>query len=196
MMTKGRQLLLQGAVGLALVVSAHPVHSESQPPSAPPSSKAVEALRLIESQDPYQRELGFLRLEALREPSTADAIRKYVTHKDPEVRAYTLRALAAIEGPQAVPVLLNALRTEKQPKVRRAALLGLEPLQKSDPQILQAFLKALRDKDTEVRMAAVDIVSRIDVPEAREAILLRNKRERRRDVRRVLQMAVKRIGQP
>ena len=111
------------------------------------------------------------------------------------MRAYAFRALAAIEGAQAVPLLLEALRTDKQPRVRRAALLGLEPLQQSDPNILPAFIKALRDKDTEVRMAAVDIVSRVDDPRAREAILLRNKRERRRDVRRVLSMAMRRLGQ-
>ena len=180
------------AVGLSLTASA----ACEEPPSATPSPKAVEALRLVESKDPYQQQLGFLRLEALREISTAPLIRQYVTHRDPEMRAYVLRALAAIEGAHAVPLLLETLRTEKQPRVRRAALLGLEPLQQSDPNILPAFIKALRDKDTEVRMAAVDIVSRVDDPWAREAILLRNKRERRRDVRRVLSMAMRRLGKP
>ena len=179
-------------VGLSFTASA----ACEEPPSATPSPKAVEALRLVESKDPYQQQLGFLRLEALRENSTAGIIRKYVTHRDPEMRAYALRALAAIEGAHAVPLLLEALRTEKPPRVRRAALLGLEPLQQSDPQILPAFIKALRDKDTEVRMAAVDIVSRVADPRAREAILLRNKRERRRDVRRVLSMAMRRLGKP
>ena len=180
------------AVGLSLTASA----ACEEPPSATPSPKAVEALQLIESKDPYQQQLGFLRLEALREASTAPLIRKYVTHRDPEMRAYAFRALAAIEGVQAVPLLLETLRIEKQPRVRRAILLGLEPLQQGDPQILPVFIKALRDKDTEVRMAAVDIVSRVDDPRAREAILLRNKRERRRDVRRVLSMAMRRLGQP
>jgi hypothetical protein len=166
-----------------------------EPVSTTPSPKAVEALRLIESTDPYRQQLGFLRLEALRETSTVPLIRKYLMHRDPELRAYVLRALAAIEGAPAVPTLLAALRTDKQPLVRRAALLGLEPLQQSDPNILPAFIKALRDKKTEVRMVAVDIVSRVDDPRAREAILLRNKRERRRDVRRVLSIAMRRLGQ-
>ena len=168
----------------------------AEPVSTTPSPKAVEALRLVESKDPYQQQLGFLRLEALREPATVPMIRAYLTHREPQMRAYVVRALAAIEGVAAVPTLLDALRTDKQALVRRAALLGLEPLQATDPNILPAFIKALRDKDTEVRMSAVDVVSRIDDPRAREAILLRNKREHRRDVRRVLNLAMRRLSQP
>jgi HEAT repeat protein len=180
------------AAGLTMTASA----ACEEPPSATPSPKAVEALQRVESTDPYQQQLGFLRLEALREVSAVPLIQPYVTHRDPDMRAYALRALAAIEGAQAVPLLLESLRTEKQPRVRREALLGLEPLQQGDPNILPAFIRALRDKNTEVRMAAVDVVSRIDDPRAREAILLRNKRERRRDVRRVLSLAMRRLGQP
>jgi len=165
-------------------------------PAAAPSPKAVEAIRLLESSDPYQRELGFLRLEALREAATVPAIRRYLDDRNLNMRAYSLRALAAIEGTQAVPLLLERLRTDREPTVRRAALLGLEPLAKGNPEALAAFLSALRDHDTQVRMAAVDIVSRIDDPKAREALLERNRREHRRDVRRVLNMAMKRIGQP
>ena len=167
-----------------------------EPASTAPSPQAVAAFQLVESKDPYQQQLGFLRLEALRETGTAPLIRGYLTHREPEMRAYALRALAAIEGAAAVPTLLEALKTDKQPLVRRAALLGLEPLQSTDPNILPAFIRALRDRKTDVRMTAVDVVSRIDDPKAREAILLRNKRERRRDVRRVLSLAMKRLGQP
>lgn len=158
-----------------------------------PSPKAAEAMHLLNSSDPYDRQLGFLRLEALREPATVPTITPYLDSRDPELRAQSLRALAAIQGPQAVPVLLQRLKSDHHPRVRRAALLGLEPFQTSSPEILPAFIKALRDRHTEVRMAAVDVVSRIDEPQAREAILLRYRRERRRDVRRVLELAIKRV---
>ena len=183
-------------VFLSVVLMRSPAVRGEEVPSTSPSPKAIEAMRLMGSDDPYQQELGFLRLEALREPSTADAVRGYLTSLNPDTRAYSLRALAAIEGAAAVPQLLEALRTEKQPRVRRAALLGLEPLQPTNPEILPAFLKALRDRKPEVRMTAVDIVSRIDDPRAREAILLRNKREHERDVQRVLELAMKRLGTP
>lgn len=163
-------------------------------PAREPSPRAAEAMRLLDSEDLYQRQVGFLRLEALREPATLEKIRSYLDHKNPEVRAYSLRAVAAIEGAPAIPQLLRRLQAERQPRVRRAALLGLEPMIGQDPAVLPALLVALRDRSTEVRMAAVDVVSRIDDPKAREAIRLRHRREWRRDVRRVLQAAIQRVG--
>ncbi len=177
---------------VAFTAAPGSVWSEDHPAKAP-SPKAMEALQALESRDEYERQKGFLHLEALREPATAETIRRYLHHKDPEMRAYSLRALAAIEGAQAVPTLLESLKTEKHPRVRRAALLGLEPLQPASPEILPAFIAALRDHDTQVRMTAVDIVSRLKDPRAKAAILERNKREGRRDVRRVLALAMKRL---
>jgi ribosome-associated translation inhibitor RaiA len=183
-------------VALACLLTLAPSAAGEEAQVSSPSPNAVEALQLVESKDPYQQQLGFLRLEALRETGTAPLIRNYLTHREPEMRAYALRALAAIEGPASVPTLLNALKTDNDALVRRAALLGLEPLHATHPEVLPAFIKALRDRKTDVRMAAVDVVSRIDDPRAREAILLRNKRERRRDVRRVLSLAMQRLGRP
>jgi HEAT repeat protein len=171
-------------------------YAAGEEPASPtaPSPPAAEAIRLLESEDPYHRQLGFLRLEALRELSTLDTIKRYLESGDPEMRAYSLRALAAIEGAPSVQRLIETLKTDKHPRVRRAALLGLEPLQQSDPRILPALMASLRDRNSGVRMTAVDIVSRIDHAMAREAILVRNKRERNRDVRRVLSLAMKRLG--
>lgn len=161
---------------------------------AKPSAAAAEALRLLESEDLYQRQTGFLRLEALREPATLPAIRGYLSHRDPEVRAYSLRAIAAIGGVASIPTLLEALRSDKHERVRRSAILGLEPFAVSDPAVLPAFLSALKDRSPQVRMSAVDVVSRINDPRAREAIRQRRRRERNGDVRRVLKAAVARSG--
>jgi HEAT repeat protein len=165
-------------------------------PPAWASERADEAAALTESGDPYQRQLGFLRLEALREPGTTALIRHHLASRDPALRAYAVRAFAAIDGAAAVPMLLQALRTDRDPEVRRAALLGLEPLQPSRTDILPAFIKALRDKKTEVRMTAVDIVSRINDPQAKDAIRARAKRERNRNVRRALIAALRRLEGP
>ena len=178
------------AVAMALVVT-HAARAEDAKPVSP---EAADALALLGSGDAYERQKGFLRLEALRDPGTVDAIRPYVDSKDPELRAYSLRALAAIEGVRVVPLLLERLRSDQHPRVRRAALLGLEPLAGGAPTILPALIAALRDRKTEVRMAAIDIVSRIDDPRAREAIAVRTRRERDRDVRRVLALAAKRMA--
>lgn len=190
----GRSLFVGGVAAVLLMCpSAGGEEAVSAPSADGPSPQAVAAMHLLEATDLYQRQLGFLRLEALREPSTLETIRAYISHRDPQTRAYSLRALAAIEGVPAIPVLLHALRTDKYPRVRRAALLALEPLARNDAEVLPALLDALRDWSPEVRMAAVDIVSRINDPRAREAILIRYRRERVRDVRRVLTLAMKRL---
>ena len=181
--------------GLACItLSVCQVLSAEEPPAAAPSPRAAEAIQLLGSRDSYQQELGFLRLEALREPATVEVVRRYLTNRDPDTRAYSVRALAAIQGVKAAPSLLGQLKTEKHPRVRRALLLGLEPFALADSAVLPALIESLRDHDTQVRMTAVDIVSRVDHPRAREAILVRYKREGRRDVRRILEQAMKRIG--
>ena len=191
----GQLVTIGGMVCGALLFGAVQGVSADEPSVslAPPSPRAVDAMRLLTSGDPYQRQLGFLRLEALREMSTVATIRTYATSRDPQTRAYSLRAVAAVEGAPAIPWLLEAWKRERDPLVRRAVLLGLEPLQRDEPHLLSVFLKALQDRNLEVSMAAVDIVSRIDDPRAREAIRSRWKRERRRDVRRVLALALKRL---
>ena len=158
------------------------------------SPRAVEALDLVSSDDRYKQELGFLRLEALREPASIPAILPYASHKDPELRAGGVRALAAIQGIESCPLLLDRIQHDPHPRVRRAAMLGIEPFVESDPKILPIMIERLQDRDATVRMTAVDIVSRIADPAAREAILQRNKREGRRDVRRVLDLAMKRMS--
>jgi ribosome-associated translation inhibitor RaiA len=191
-----RRPALEGLVALALSLSAASPAVRGEEGAVPiqPSPKAVEAMQLLDSEDAYQRQLGFLRLEALREPATVPIILRHLGSKDPEIRAYSLRAVAAIQGAAAVPLLLETLKADKHPKVRRAALLGLEPFVLADPDVMPSLIRALRDRKPVVRMTAIDIVSRIDHPQAREAILLRNRRERHRDVRRVLKLAVERIG--
>lgn len=164
-----------------------------QPPQAL-SAHAAEALDLLESSDPYKQEVGFLRLEALREQASVPLILPYASHKDPELRAGAVRALAAIEGAEAVALLIDRIAHDPHPRVRRAAMLGIEPFLDSNPKILPLLIEKLRDRDATVRMTAIDVVSRSSDPAAREAILQRNKREGRRDVRRVLDLAMKRLG--
>ena len=157
--------------------------------------RTAEALRALESKDAMARKMAWLRLEALRDPAALELVRPYAGHRDAQMRAGCLRALAALEGVRAVPLLLEKLSADRAAEVRLAALLALEPLQRQDPAILPAFIKALRDRSSLVRMAAVDVVSRIDDRRASEAILAHNKIEHRTDVRRVLKVAVERVNQ-
>lgn len=178
-------------IGVALCAGGHGSEAASGP-----SPAASEALQLLESEDSYEQQKGFLRLEALREAATLPALRGYLDHRDQDTRAYALRAVVAIEGAPAVPMLLERLGRERSARVRRAILLGLEPFHALHPGILPACISALRDRATEVRIAAVDIVSRIDDPRARAALRQRDRHEWRRDVRRVLADAMKRLPAP
>ena len=182
------------AAGVLLVAARTAAAGEASPAGAALSPKAEDALRLVASSDDYQRQTGFLRLEALRDSATVPAIRPYLSSKDPDIRAESLRAMAAIQAAEAVPLLLETLQRDRDARVRRAAILGIEPFAASDSAITPALLAALTDRDTTVRMTAVDVVSRLKDPRAREAILARNKREHRHDVRRVLKLAMKRLG--
>jgi HEAT repeat protein len=159
------------------------------------AAKTAEALQQLASEDPYQQQMGFLRLEALRDPATLATIRRYLADDNPDLRAYSLRAVAAIQGLAAVPELLDRLQRDRHPMVRRAALLGLEPLMEQDARVLPACIAALRDRHPEVRMTAADVVSRVEDVRARDAIRERWKQERQRDVRRVLNMARTRMAQ-
>ncbi len=186
-----RLLAIAGLCVLGFLVSL-PAGVAQENPSAP-SPKATRLLKQLDAKDAYTRQFAFIELEALREPTTAPIVRRYLDDRDPDTRAFSIRALAAIEGVAAVPTLLERLKREGNPRVRVAVVLALEPLQ--DPAILPVFIGKMRDRNREVRMALVDAVSRVDRPEAREAIRLRWRRERDRDVRRVLEEAMKRVAE-
>ncbi len=193
-----QHLVRRCSVAIAVVIAAvgallTPGQAHAEQPGEPVDPMA-QALQLVQSDDPFQRQLGFLRLEAMRSPSSAETIRRYLEDRNEDTRAFSVRALAAVQGSAAIPTLLQKLNTDKSPTVRRAVLLGLEPLHSKDPDVFSAMIGALRDRSPEVRMSAVDIVSRINDPRARDAIFERKKRERRRDVQRVLNLAMKRLG--
>lgn len=157
------------------------------------SAEAQELIKGLDSEDSYLRQKAFIRLEALREPATAAVVRRYLGSRDVNTRAFSVRALAAIEGVAAIPTLMERAKRDK-PRVRVTALLALEPLAAQEPALVPFFIEKLRDRNAEVRMAAVDIVSRLDDPRAREALNVRWRRERHRDVRRVLERIFQRAG--
>ena len=160
------------------------------------SQEAHEVIQRLDDRDLYLRQQAFLRLEALREPATGAVVRQHLSSRNIRTRSFSARALAAIEGSTAAPVLIERLKRDRSPVVRTAVLLALEPLKHQHPDIIPAFIESLRDRHKDVRIAAVDVVSRIDRPEAREAVKRRWRRERNRDVRRVLETAMERLGEP
>lgn len=181
--------------GLSLCILLAPaltIHAQEQAEGV--SQQAQQALNRLESEDVFERQVAFLKLESLRERAVLPVLRIYLSHSDESTRAYALRAVAAIEGFESVPMLKAAYETDRHPDVRRAAIMGLEPHYEADNSILDVAIRAMTDSDTSVRMTAVDAVSRMESPQAREALRERLKNESRLDVLRVLKMARERLG--
>ncbi len=158
------------------------------------SSAAQAAIQQLGSEDAYVRQKAFLQLEALRELAALPSIRSYIDDKDVDMRAWSLRAIAAIQGLDAIPLLRERAQKDKKPVVRRAAILGLEPFLEKDESLAPFMIQMLRDRNPEVRMTAADIVSRINEPKAHEALRKQAKRENNRDARKVFKMALARIS--
>ena len=177
-----------------LFIGSSAIAEESAPANASTESPAEHLLKQLDSQDEYQRQKAFLQLEALRDTSTAPALRQRADSRDAQTRAWSLRALAAVEGAGAVPLLLERMAGDNDGSVRRAALLGLETLREQDPRIPPAMLAMLNDRNPEVRMSAMDAVSRFGTPEAAEALVARQKVEKYGDAKKVLAMALARVG--
>ncbi|MBI2884866.1 MAG: HEAT repeat domain-containing protein [Candidatus Omnitrophica bacterium] len=180
-----------GCLLVALAGVLPPLCAEEAAAPSTPSPEAQRLIAQLEAPDAYQRQMAFMKLELLREPATVPVLRSYLTSRHPDTRAFAVRAMAAVAGNQAVPELVDLLKRDRHPRIRIAAILAIEPL--TDPAILPALIDRLRDRHPEVRMAALDAVSRVDDPRAKDAILARQRRERHRDVQRVLFQAVKRI---
>ncbi len=160
-------------------------------PEPTPAPEIQQLLHQLDASDSYTRQLAFLQLEATRDPAAVPVVRDHLKSRNAEIRALSVRALAAIEGAKSVPTLTSYLR-DRSPRVRLETILALEPLR--DPSVTPLLIERLRDHSPEVRIAAVDVVSRLRDPQAQQAILTRWKLERHRDVRRVLEDAVKRLG--
>jgi len=187
----GRAGWMMGIGMLATMVHGA-VWGQAPDQSASPEAQAL--LAQLDEQDVYERQKAFVRLEALRDPATIPVLRDSLRHRDADTRAFSVRALAAVAGASSAPALIERLRDDRDPDVRLAVILALEPFHGQDPAIDRALIDAMRDRNSYVRMAAVDVVSRIDQPEAKEALRVRSRRERHRDVRRVLEQAMTRAG--
>lgn len=75
-------------------------------------------------------------------------------------RAYSVRALATLADPQALPYLLQVIRTDFAPSVKRAATRGLGRVALNgglplDPDVLLTLQACLQDGDWAIRYGAV-----------------------------------------
>lgn len=99
--------------------------------------------------------------EQASEPLMAQ-LERFLKDASPEVRAATVNALAALGIEGASEALATALKDDASPVVRSAALEALFALEY--PAMGQAALTATNDADTDVRMAALALLPKLDLP--------------------------------
>lgn len=93
-------------------------------------------------------------------------------------RAYSVRALATLADPRALPYLLQVIRTDFAPSVKRAATRGLGAVALAadpplHPDVLITLNTCLQDSDWAVRYAAVCALADLQThpePEVRRAV--------------------------
>ena len=92
---------------------------------------------------------------------SADALIKISEHKESSLRLHAVRAIGKLKIEAGSPALFTRLKTDKDAEVREEALRSLAVLE--DKQIDLAIKQALSDKEKSVRIAGLDLLSKMDI---------------------------------
>src|SRR3989338_6296864 len=98
---------LLGVLTAAILCGAPP--ARAQEPTDGLSAPVREAGQLLTSRDQHPRRGGVLRLEALGDPAALPHVQPHLTARSVPMRAAAVRAVTALQGLPAVPMLLKAL---------------------------------------------------------------------------------------
>ncbi len=95
-----------------------------------------------------------------------------VSHSDPEVRTAAVQALGRLRRSEAIGPLAQALR-DAQGDVRQGASLALDRLGQDFPEaVLDGLRPMLGAEDPDIRMHAVSVVGRLDLPEVERLLVM------------------------
>lgn len=95
-------------------------------------------------------------------PSAAPELAGLASDKAEQVRLASVRALGKLRIKQASPVLFDRLQKDADPSIREASLRSLADI--ADPKIGAAIEIALQDKVKNVRVAALDLLPEMNLP--------------------------------
>ncbi|HEY7884668.1 MAG TPA: PVC-type heme-binding CxxCH protein, partial [Cellvibrionaceae bacterium] len=130
-------------------------------------AEAIAALAVWSESSVFDRVSGYYRgavshdADQVRGP-LKNKIARLMADNNAGVRTATVKALAALAINSETEVLITALQTDTSASVRAAALQALFDLQYTD--MGQAALTATQDTDSEVRMAALALLPRLNLP--------------------------------
>ncbi|MEP7251608.1 MAG: HEAT repeat domain-containing protein [Ginsengibacter sp.] len=91
-----------------------------------------------------------------------DVLTKLLNDKASDVRLSAVKAVARLDLKQAGSTLLALLKNDQSPEVKVASLKALAGM--NDTNIEQAIQVALNGKDKAVRVAGIDLVSKLNIP--------------------------------
>ena len=131
---------------------------------------AIEDLviRLRGASDPGRRREACIQMARYHLVEGVPTLQEAVRDPHPEVRSAALQTLRVLTGPEAVPVLVAALREDRVASVRWQAAAELEVLKAAEA--VPALLASLNDRDAVVRAAAVEALRAIGQQQVAPAV--------------------------
>jgi len=99
----------------------------------------------------------------------APALREAMRDRIPQIRSVAAHSYASVAGKEAVPVLIDLLRTEKDPYVRRTAVQMLAQL--NDPRAVPALTNSLKDSEPAVVLAAAEALVSVGGPKGVDVLV-------------------------
>jgi putative heme-binding domain-containing protein len=131
-------------------------------------SEALEALATWAQPSVLDRVDGRYRGEINRDLSlvqtaSIDHLLQLLSHKEKEMRKYTAMAIGKLKLSDASSQLLTMLKGDPEAEVRIASLRSLAELEGAPMD--QAIEHALSDRDKDVRVAGLDLLDNLDIPQ-------------------------------
>ncbi|HYH55427.1 MAG TPA: HEAT repeat domain-containing protein, partial [Anseongella sp.] len=140
-------------------------------------AEAVEALSTWARPSVLDRVTGKYRGRVKREPGpvrgkSAAALIRLLTHKETALRLSAARAIGKLEIAQGASPLFARLKNDPRAEVRVEALKALASMEHE--QVGQAIEQALSDREKSVRIAGLDLLPEMELPNGLKASLLSN----------------------
>ena len=120
----------------------------------------IPLLKLLQNKHPQVKQNAVWTLGFCGDESTAAYLRSLLNDKNVEVRRETVLALKRLGATQSAPILVETLRTEKDPEVKYdiARTLGMPRNQSAVYALINALMK---EKNWHVKSACIEALGRI-----------------------------------
>ena len=138
-------------------------------------TEAIQALSTWAKPSVVDRVDGRYRGIIERDPAklvnaAGEALITLLSSKESSVKISAVKAVAKLKISQGGPVLLNLLKKDRDATVRAESLKAVVALK--DKQVGEAIKLAIADRDKNVRVAGIDLITQLDIPKELAVTLL------------------------